>query len=177
MKIKSIKTVGKQPVYDISVADAEHYVLANGVVTHNTGVIYSADTILIIGKSQEKDSKGLKGFNFTIDVNKSRFIKEKSKLPITVLFDKGIYKWSGIAELGIEFGLLAKQGDSHIKVYQENPDKLYLKGATDEVLDKWFTDFLENSNFAELVAKKYSLETPIVEKEIEGEENGEQLSE
>ena len=33
MKIKSVKSVGKQKVYDISVKDAEHYVLENGVVS------------------------------------------------------------------------------------------------------------------------------------------------
>ena len=37
MKIKTIKAIGKQPVYDLSVENVEHYVLENGVVTHNTG--------------------------------------------------------------------------------------------------------------------------------------------
>lgn len=41
MKIKSVKAVGKKEVYDLSVADVEHYVLENGIVTHNTGVMYS----------------------------------------------------------------------------------------------------------------------------------------
>lgn len=41
MKIKSIKSVGRKPVYDLSVKDdnydKQQYVLENGVVTHNTG--------------------------------------------------------------------------------------------------------------------------------------------
>ena len=55
MKIKSVTPVGKLPVYDLSVKEVEHYVLENGIVTHNTGVMYSADTVFIIGKRQIKE--------------------------------------------------------------------------------------------------------------------------
>ena len=48
MKIASVAPVGKKKVYDLSVEDVEHYVLENGIVTHNTGVYYSADNIFII---------------------------------------------------------------------------------------------------------------------------------
>ena len=41
MKIKSVKSVGKKEVYDLSIADDnydnQHYILENGVVSHNTG--------------------------------------------------------------------------------------------------------------------------------------------
>jgi hypothetical protein len=41
MKVQSIKNIGPRPVYDLSidteVYDDQHYVLKNGVVTHNTG--------------------------------------------------------------------------------------------------------------------------------------------
>jgi hypothetical protein len=84
MKISSIKPIGRHRVYDISVADVEHYVLKNGVVTHNTGLIYSANQAFIIGKSQEKDGTELAGWNFTLNVEKSRFVREKSKLTFRV---------------------------------------------------------------------------------------------
>lgn len=42
MKVRSIKSVGRKPVYDISIEtddyDKQQYVLENGVVTHNTGI-------------------------------------------------------------------------------------------------------------------------------------------
>ncbi len=52
MKIANITKIGKMPVYDLSVEDQEHYVLENGVVTHNTGIMYSADNVWIIGRQQ-----------------------------------------------------------------------------------------------------------------------------
>lgn len=90
MKIKSIKPVGKQKVFDLSVKDAEHYILKNGVVTHNTGSYYSADNIYILGRQQEKDGTEISGYNFIINVEKSRYVKEKSKIPVNISFENGI---------------------------------------------------------------------------------------
>ncbi|QPX63558.1 putative RecA-like recombination protein [Campylobacter phage F356] len=126
------------------------------VVSGGTGVIYSADTIFIIGKAQEKDSKkNLQGWQFTINVEKSRFIKEKSKIPILVTFDNGINKWSGLADLGLELGFLQKQGDSHFNPFTEK--KLYLKSASQEQLDEFFSELLSNKDFVDALEYKYSL--------------------
>ena len=108
MKIKSIKKIGKKEVYDISVKDVEHYVLENGVVTHNTGVMYSSNNVWIIGRSQEKDGTDLVGYSFTINIEKSRFVKEKSKLKFLVRFDGGIDKYSGLLDLALESGHVKK---------------------------------------------------------------------
>jgi hypothetical protein len=108
MKISSIKPIGRHRVYDISVADVEHYVLKNGVVTHNTGLIYSANQAFIIGKSQEKDGTELAGWNFTLNVEKSRFVREKSKLTFRVLYESGIQKYSGLLDMALEAGLVQK---------------------------------------------------------------------
>lgn len=102
MRIKSITPVGKRDVYDISVADVEHYILDNGVASHNTGSYYSADNIFILGRQQEKDGTELLGYNFIINVEKSRHTREKSKIPVTVKFDGGISKWSGLLDMALE---------------------------------------------------------------------------
>ena len=108
MKIAKIEKVGQLPVFDISVKDAEHYVLENGVVTHNTGVMYSSDTVIIFGKSQEKEGTELAGWTFTMNIEKSRYVREKSKLPFTVKFEGGIQKWSGLLEIAMELGFVKK---------------------------------------------------------------------
>lgn len=112
MKISEVKSVGRRKVYDISidsdVYDDQHYVLENGVVTHNTGVYYSADAIWIIGRQQEKDGKEVKGYHFVINIEKSRHVREKSKIPITVTYDGGIAKWSGLLDVAIQAGYIRK---------------------------------------------------------------------
>lgn len=108
MRIRNIKKVGRKPVYDISVADAEHYVLENGVITHNTGIYYSADTIWIIGRQQDKEGTEVLGYNFIITIEKSRFVKEKSKLPIMVSWKGGIERYSGLLDVAVEGGYVIK---------------------------------------------------------------------
>lgn len=108
MEIKSIVKLGPQKVFDISVKDAEHYVLENGVVTHNTGIMYSSDNVFIMGRSQEKDGTDLAGYNFTINIDKSRYVREKSKFPLLVTFENGISKYSGLLDLAIELEFVVK---------------------------------------------------------------------
>lgn len=72
------------------------------VVGGGTGSYYSADNIFILGRQQEKDGTELLGYNFIINVEKSRHTREKSKIPVTVKFDGGISKWSGLLDMALE---------------------------------------------------------------------------
>ena len=78
------------------------------VVSGGTGIYYSADNIFILGRQQEKDGKDVVGYNFIINVEKSRFVKEKSKIPIEVSWDEGISKWSGLMDMALESGHVIK---------------------------------------------------------------------
>jgi len=60
------------------------------IVGGGTGSYYSADNIYILGRQQEKEGTEIVGYNFIINVEKSRYVKEKSKIPIAVSFDGGI---------------------------------------------------------------------------------------
>lgn len=78
------------------------------VLSGGTGIYYSANQIFMIGRSQDKGTDGIEGYNFTINVDKSRFVKEKSKLEFNVNFDSGINKWSGLMDLALESGHCVK---------------------------------------------------------------------
>ena len=82
------------------------------IVSGGTGVYYSADNIFILGRQQEKEGTDVVGYNFIINVEKSRYVKEKSKIPISVTFDGGISKWSGLLEM--EIGRAQRLNSSHI---------------------------------------------------------------
>ena len=60
------------------------------IVGGGTGSYYSADTIWILGRQQEKTGTEITGYNFIINVEKSRFVREKSKIPVAVSFNGGI---------------------------------------------------------------------------------------
>jgi RecA/RadA recombinase len=81
---------------------------AKPVVSGGTGIYYSANQIFIIGRQQNKDGDEVIGYNFIINIEKSRFVREKSKIPIMVTFDGGISKWSGLLDIALESGHVIK---------------------------------------------------------------------
>lgn len=135
------------------------------VVSGGTGSYYSADTIWIITRSQETEgsgaSKELMGYNFTINIEKSRFVREKSKLPITVLFEGGINKWSGLFDLAIDEGWLQKIGNSYapsIGGGKLDPDAAFDKNKRSDLENNSeFWMMMLQSGFKKLIEQKYLL--------------------
>nr|QMP82895.1 MAG: hypothetical protein [Caudoviricetes sp.] len=98
---------------DVPMVAVNHIYMEQGlypkaVVSGGTGVYLSADNIYILGRQQEKEGTEIVGYNFIINVEKSRYVKEKSKIPISVSFDDGISKWSGLIDIALELGFVTK---------------------------------------------------------------------
>lgn len=81
---------------------------AKDVVGGGTGSYYAADNIFILGRQQEKEGTEVVGYNFIINVEKSRYVREKSKIPVTVKHDGGISRWSGLLDMALESGHVIK---------------------------------------------------------------------
>lgn len=159
MKIKSITPVGKHDVYDICVEDTHSYVLANGVVTHNSGLLYSADTVINITRSQEKEGKELVGYNFTLNVMKSRHSREKSQVPLTVTFENGINKYSGLLEIAEMAGVVSKPSVGwYSRVNPETGELEEKKWRARETSCPEFWDgILSSKAFNDWVEKRYKV--------------------
>lgn len=78
------------------------------VVSGGDGIYLSADNVYIIGRQQEKDGSDVAGYHFIINVEKSRTVIEKSRIPITVLHEGGLNRWSGLLDVAIQGNFLAK---------------------------------------------------------------------
>lgn len=159
MKVKSIKIVGKQKVYDLSVEEVEHYILENGVVTHNTGSYYAASNIYMLGRQQDKEGQELSGYNFIINIEKSRYSREKSKIPITIKFDGGISKWSGLLDIALESGIIVKSSPGwYCKVNKETgelEEKKYRAKDTD--CKEFWDSILLDTSFNTWVKQNYQI--------------------
>jgi hypothetical protein len=158
MKIKSITPVGNHAVYDISVNNVEHYILENGVVTHNTGPMYAGDRIFVIGRQQEKDGTEISGYNFIINVEKSRFVKEKSKIPITVSHEHGIGKFSGLMDIAVEGGFVDNSSKGwYSKIDRKTGEVLKKTRLTDTYNNEFWKDILGDDEFDRYVREKYQV--------------------
>ena len=101
-------TIKDIPMIVVNHTYKEQGMFPKDVVSGGTGIYYSADQIFIIGRQQEKDGQELVGYNFIINVEKSRYVREKSRIPIEVSFEGGISKWSGLLQVAQDGGFVVK---------------------------------------------------------------------
>jgi RecA/RadA recombinase len=129
------------------------------IVGGGTGSYYSADNIFILGRQQEKEGTEVVGYNFIINVEKSRYVKEKSKIPVTVSFDGGISRWSGLLDLALESGHVIKPSNGwYSKVDAESgviEDKKYRVKETDT--KEFWLPILKQKSFRDFIENKYRI--------------------
>jgi RecA/RadA recombinase len=127
------------------------------IVGGGTGSYYSADNIFIIGRQQEKEGTEVVGYNFIINVEKSRYVKEKSKIPVSVSYDGGISTWSGLLDLALESKHVVKPTNGwYSQVNMETgevEEKKYRIKDTDT--KEFWMPILKQKSFRDFVEDKY----------------------
>ena len=172
MKILSIRSqYRKAKVYDIE-TPTHDYILRNGLISHNTmelyskvvipggtAVTYAANQIFVITKAQEKDGNDFVGWNFTININKSRYVKEKAKFPFLVTYKDGISKWSGLMDIALASGHVIKPSNGWYQrvdmVTGEVEEKKYRMADTASAA--FWNPVLECKKFDEFIEKRYCM--------------------
>ena len=123
------------------------------VVSGGTGIYYSADNIFIIGRQQEKEGTELMGYNFIINVEKSRFVREKSKIPVEVSFEGGISKWSGLLDVALAGGFVVKPSNGWYS--HKGEEKKYRIKET--YSKEFWLPVLTNKEFRQYVETNYKI--------------------
>lgn len=171
MKIKSIHhNAFKATVYDIE-TPTHDYILSNGIISHNTqelyskpvlsggtGILLASDNVWIIGRSQDKDADGLNGYNFTINIDKSRYVREKSKIPINVKFEGGISKYSGLLDIALEANFVLKPSQGwYSRVDDDGVVESKKWRAKDTDTPEFWDMLLKSKAFNEKIASMYKV--------------------
>jgi RecA/RadA recombinase len=123
------------------------------IVGGGTGIYYSSDNIWIIGRRQQKKGTEITGYDFIINVEKSRYVKEKSKIPISVSWEGGVQPYSGLLDVAIAGGYVVKPSNGWYS--HAGSDKKVRE--TDTLEKEWWTPIFENTDFKEFVKKQYSI--------------------
>lgn len=141
----------------------EQSMFPKDIVSGGTGPYYSADTIWIVGRQQEKDKdKNLSGYNFVINVDKSRFVKEKSKILINASFETGINKWSGLFDVAEELGYIKKTGKGVFNTtagFSLDKSGADFKREEAEFDSVFWNKMLKETDLASAIKNKYALNT------------------
>lgn len=128
------------------------------VIPGGTAVTYAANQIFVIGKSQEKDGTDIIGYNFTINIEKSRFVREKSKLPFLVTYEQGIHKYSGLLDIAIESGRIIKPSNGWYSRVDDDgvvEDKKWRAKETGSA--EFWAPLLNSSSFKDWIKIRYQL--------------------
>ena len=129
------------------------------IVSGGTGIYYSADNIWILGRRQNKKGTDVVGYDFIINVEKSRYVKEKSKIPISVSWEGGVQKWSGLLDIALQGKYVAKPSNGwYCRVNQETGELLEPKVLEAQTLEEEFwKPIMEETNFKEYLTGVYKI--------------------
>jgi hypothetical protein len=140
------------------------------VIAGGQATLLSADNAFIIGRRQEKDGKELKGYHFVVNVEKSRFTREKSVIPILVTSEKGIFRWSGMFDLALELGIIEKVSAQLYKLKDSDEDDTF-KRKNVEASSKFWKGVFNNTDFADMLKNKFKQDSlNLISDDIEDEE-------
>ena len=128
------------------------------IVSGGTGIYYSADNIWIIGRQQDKKGTEIQGYHFVINVEKSRYVKEKSKIPITVSWDGGVRNFSGLLDCALAGGYVNKPSNGWYAAVDRETGEIGSKVRYEQTLEKEFWDpIFAETDFKDFLKKQYSI--------------------
>jgi RecA/RadA recombinase len=130
------------------------------IVSGGTGMYYSADNIWILGRRQNKTGTEVTGYDFIVNVEKSRMVKEKSKIPISVSWDGGIERYSGLLDVALAGGFVVKPSNGWYQLVDtESGEVVGSKVRQKDTLESEFwSDLLKNQRFLDFVQNQYSID-------------------
>ena len=143
------------------------------VVSGGTGIYYSADNIWIIGRRQNKKGTEITGYDFVINVDKSRYVKEKSKIPISVSWDGGVEQWSGLLEVAMVGNFVRKPSNGWYEAMDPASGEVLSPSKVREaetLTEEFWKPVFEKTNFKEFLKEHYTIgyKSTIDEAALEG---------
>ena len=146
------------PLLAINHTYQEMGLFPKAIVSGGTGIYYSADNIWIIGRQQDKKGTEIQGYHFVINVEKSRYVKEKSKIPITVSWDGGVRSYSGLLDVALAGRYVVKPSNGWYAAVDMETGEIGSKVRYDQTLEAEFWDSIfTNTDFKEFVKKQYTI--------------------
>jgi RecA/RadA recombinase len=129
------------------------------IMSGGTGIYYSANQIFFMGRRQNKKGTEVQGYDFIINVDKSRFVKEKSRIPISVSWDSGVSTYSGLLDIAVISGHVIKPSNGwYQRVDTATGEILGSKVREKDTHTKEFWDpILEETDFKEFVRDGYQI--------------------
>lgn len=147
-KIKSLfRTITSQlGVLDIPLIVTSHTystmdMFPQEVLSSGVGLVYSASTIICLGKALEKDGKDVVGVILRCKAMKSRLSKENNVVRVLLNYKNGINRYYGLLDLAEASGIWKKVGTRYDvggklvfgKNINENPEQYFTQDVLNQI--------------------------------------------
>jgi len=128
------------------------------VVSGGTGIYYSADNIWIIGRRQDKKGTEVVGYDFIINIEKSRYVKEKSKIPISVSWEGGVQHYSGLLDIAMVGNYVAKPSPGWYAAMDKSSGEVGAKVRHEVTLtEEFWKPIFEGTDFKDYLKQAYQI--------------------
>ena len=152
LSMKDIPFIGIAHTYDTQ------EMFSKKVVSGGTGLYYSADDIWILGRRQNKEGTSIVGYDFVINVEKSRYVREKSIIPISVSWEGGVDAYSGLLDVALAGQFVVKPSNGwYSKVDQETGEVEDKKYRAKELTADFWSDILASNDFKDFVEENFKI--------------------
>lgn len=153
LKMKSIPLIAVNHTYK------EIGLFPKDIVSGGTGIYYSADNIWILGRRQNKTGTEVTGYDFIINVEKSRYVKEKSKIPVSVSWDGGVERYSGLLDVALHGGFVIKPSNGWYQLVDRSTGEMVgsKKREKETLTEEFWESTLKDEKFQDFIKKLYQV--------------------
>ena len=128
------------------------------IMSGGTGIYYSANQIFFMGRRQNKKAGEVLGYDFVIKVDKSRFVKEQSKIPITVSWEGGVNRFGGLLDVALISGHVVKPSNGWYARVDTETGEVGTKVREKETHEEEFwAPILADESFVEFIRNGYQI--------------------
>lgn len=167
------------PMIAINHTYKEQGLFPKDIVSGGTGIYYSSNDIWIVGRRQNKKGTEVTGYDFIINIEKSRHVKEKSKIPITVSWFGGLEEYSGLLDVALATGHVIKPSNGWYQVVDTDTGEVGTKvREKDTLAAEFWDDLLENDSFKDSIEQMYKIGgSSFIDLDVDNEEETEEETE
>jgi len=123
------------------------------IVKGGKGGYLASDDIWMVTRANDRETTGdkeLVGYKFTINIEKSRTTKEKSKIPVMVSFEGGIDRYSGLLDMAIEGKFIGEPTKGKLSFGSD------IASSSDEVqINGWLEVLIGSKDFGKYIRDTY----------------------
>ena len=136
------------PLFVIAHVYSEMGLYPKTIISGGSGILLSANTAIIMSR-RKNSNKDEAGYEFVMKAEKSRFIREGLKFPITIPAGGAIKKYSGLFDLAMQTGFIEKEGMQYKVPELPEYKKQFRKNIEDS--DEFWDMMFEKTTFVKTI--------------------------